>query len=542
MNKFPIIYVRGFAGSTAGIDQEVDDPFYGFNKGATHVRIGGGGDPSFYQFEGPLLRLITEDGYSLLVQGDQRLLLQTGADTLPEASIWVHRFYDSAATTFRAPQKTSLLERAETWFHQHSSASGFNIEQAAYDLYDLITTVLKRTGAQKVDLVAHSMGGLIVRCMMQKLCGQPRSLPDGSTAQLAPAKDIVDKLFTYGTPHGGITTDAGLVNSAMDLFGTVGTDIFSPRKMYGYLTPGKTFGTDEAPDGWDPREIPAAVFDVDKIFCLVGTDPQDYGPSRLLVGPRSDGLVRIENAYIKGAHRAYVYKSHSGRYGEVNSEEGYQNLRRFLFGRWAVSLEFADLPESDVLTPGVTWQADMQLAVRGIPVIMSEQQAEHWCPIILNEELTTTRDTVNAPVPIVSTFLFDRSTAETTSADRNPMSRYVVTLRVFKTAQRNGSFVFHDHLEQVPDWSDALIVDVGDPSGQAGLGAWIGWNNDIRGSVDDVAQMPEPVQLVNDGTATLTATVQLPQLARYLPIFGGSPSTPGTATLRVTVRDRTRRE
>jgi hypothetical protein len=29
---------------------------------------------------------------------------------------------------------------------------------------------------------------------------------------------------------------------------------------------------------------------------------------------------------------AYVYRSHSGYYGIVNSEEGYQNLTRFLFG------------------------------------------------------------------------------------------------------------------------------------------------------------------------------------------------------------------
>ena len=63
-----------------------------------------------------------------------------------------------------------------------------------------------------------------------------------------------------------------------------------------------------------------------------------------MVGPKSDGLVQIEHAYVRGAHRAFVYKSHSGSYGEVNSEEGYQNLRRFLFGRWRVQIEFDGLP------------------------------------------------------------------------------------------------------------------------------------------------------------------------------------------------------
>lgn len=33
--SLPIIYVRGYAGPTSGVDAQVDDPFYGFNKGAT---------------------------------------------------------------------------------------------------------------------------------------------------------------------------------------------------------------------------------------------------------------------------------------------------------------------------------------------------------------------------------------------------------------------------------------------------------------------------------------------------------------------------
>lgn len=40
-------------------------------------------------------------------------------------------------------------------------------------------------------------------------------------------------------------------------------------------------------------------------------------------------LVRIENAYVAQSPRAFV---HSGYFGIVNSEEGYQNLVRFLFG------------------------------------------------------------------------------------------------------------------------------------------------------------------------------------------------------------------
>src|SRR2546425_4954924 len=79
---------------------------------------------------------------------------------------------------------------------------------------------------------------------------------------------------------------------------------------------------------------------------MVGTNAKDFTIARdwsaQVVGPFSDGLVRINNAVLvdppdtKGifrlAPRAFVHRSHSGYFGIVNSEEGYQNLIRFLFG------------------------------------------------------------------------------------------------------------------------------------------------------------------------------------------------------------------
>src|SRR5690606_32815849 len=84
-------------------------------------------------------------------------------------------------------------------------------------------------------------------------------------------------------------------------------------------------------------------------FNLVGTNPADYtvlrGLSSWAAGDASDGLVRLENAVTHGrdaagrrvdSPAAYVHRSHSGHYGIVNSEEGYQNLARFLFGQLRV--------------------------------------------------------------------------------------------------------------------------------------------------------------------------------------------------------------
>jgi hypothetical protein len=92
------------------------------------------------------------------------------------------------------------------------------------------------------------------------------------------------------------------------------------------------------------------TFDPTRFFCLVGTNNKDYnvaaGMSKKLAGEMSDGLVKISNAVISGSPRAYVYRCHSGNYGIVNSEEGYQNLTRFLFGDFQVDgyLEVEDLP------------------------------------------------------------------------------------------------------------------------------------------------------------------------------------------------------
>jgi hypothetical protein len=533
MRLRPIIYIRGYAGATTGIDSQVDDPFYGFNKGATHVRADGDGAPTYYQFEGPLLRLITEHGYELQVHGDQRRLLDDATQKIRPNSIWVHRFYDEAATTFSAPPKRNVFERALDWVHEHVTADGFNIEKAAADLYELVEKVIARSGSDKVYLVAHSMGGLVARCMLQKVCGTPAT--DGAPARRA-ATDIVDKLFTFGTPHGGIATDIAAINKAMEIFGPAGSEIFAPPVMYSYLTPGVEFGdTSNVPENWDPRVVPPQAFDVDNIFCVVGTDPADYGLSKVVVGPRSDGLVRIENAFVKRAHRAFIFKSHSGSYGEVNSEEGYQNLRRFLFARWAVTLNLTGLA-TDTGAGGVSWQADMRLAIRGLPIVMSEQQAAHWCPIILNKKAHAADDSTDAPVPIVSTFLFhpEPNAPDRPQGDAAQFARYVLTLRVYQVVERHGAFDFRNHIEQVSDWSDSLIVDIG-PTSDGSAGAWTGWHAQLPGPIDLTPRMNDPLALSPEPiTGKMGGTVALPQIARSLPIFTDR------AALLVTVADRER--
>ena len=535
MKRLPIIYIRGYAGPTTGIDAQVDDPFYGFNKGATHVRVGGSGEPAFYQFEGPMLRLMVDHHYQLLVHGDQHAYLENSDDhSVAADSIWVYRFYDHAATTFAEPPRRPFLERIFTDIGKHLTADGFNIESAAAGLYDLIKLIQRKIDSddKRVMLVAHSMGGLIARCMMQKVAVEKND----------PARNLVAKLFTYGTPHGGIAFQSGLLNWFEEVIGPAGSDIFAPEKMYGYLTPDHEFG-DRAPEDWDPQWIPPDVFDTNDVFCLIGTNPKDYGASKLAVGPKSDGLVRIEHAYVRNANRAFVFKSHSGSYGEVNSEEGYQNLRRFLLGRWQVRVDLAGLPafgDVEAAQPPAFWQADMRLSVRGLPVVLSEQRADQYTPIQLNAELQQRKDSPDHPVPLLTTFLFDQTTVTGTTpppgredtAKHQGRVRYSLTVRVAKLTQSDHSFDFTEHLEQVFDWADTAIFDVGpNPTGD-GLAAWAAWNSEVDGANDQKDPITPDRSQVTRTDGHWHFQLPLPAAARALPILGDN------ATLLITVTDR----
>ncbi len=194
--------------------------------------------------------------------------------------------------------------------------------------------IRKARKAFKIHLVAHSMGGLIARCYLQNIA--------------AGKETPVDRVFTYGTPHGGIDL-RGLGNiPSFVKFNEI--DTFSEKRMRDYLKIPKA----------KPVTSLNGAFDDSRFFCLVGTDYKDYdaakGLAQRAVGPMSDGLVMIQNAAVDGAPRAFVHRAHSGHYGIVNSEEGYQNLKRFLFGNVRVEalLEIAELS----LPPTVQKQVD----------------------------------------------------------------------------------------------------------------------------------------------------------------------------------------
>jgi hypothetical protein len=172
-----------------------------------------------------------------------------------------------------------------------------------------------------VNIIAHSMGGLIVREAVQV------TFP----ALGRRAEDSINKIVTLGTPHKGISfqgiRDWKFVDAEEEL------ERFNPAAQA------------------DPRNQWSAVnfakyFPPERILCVVGTNYRSYNTrvatvlNRLFSTPqeygwnynRSDGLVKQSSAEITGAPRTFVHKCHGGYDSLVTARESFEVATRFFHG------------------------------------------------------------------------------------------------------------------------------------------------------------------------------------------------------------------
>jgi pimeloyl-ACP methyl ester carboxylesterase len=324
----PIVYVRGYAMTESEIAATVSTPYMGFNDGSVKVRQSWDKRVTRHIFESPLIRLMKDYDYK-----DVYAFGAEALGPLRPRTIVVYRYYEPADKDLGTGKVPS-------------------IEAAAKGLADLIERLREQVAgadagaraAFRVHLVAHSMGGLVVRCLLQNQEAVGRDV-----------RPLVDKVFTYATPHNGIETFGMNVPAFLGMFDI---DNFNRKRMAKYLG---LAGSPERVDSLDGK------FPPERFFCLVGTNYKDYdvaaGLAKKLAGEMSDGLVAIQNAAVQGAPRAFVHRSHSGPYGIVNSEDGYQNLVRFLFGDVRVDgrMEVVELP----LPPTVAKLKEEGKTVRG---------------------------------------------------------------------------------------------------------------------------------------------------------------------------------
>lgn len=316
----PIIYVRGYAMTEREQDETTADPFCGFNLGSTVCRATPEKDKPAkkFIFESPVLRLQSDFGYRDVFENGLDIVDPDWEGTIPAKSIVIYRYYEQASALLGSGQTPAITDFAK------------GLSDLVLRVRDLVCAH-PNSGMTQDDfrcyLVAHSMGGLVCRAFLQN--------PDLGDAQ---ARRCVDKVFTYATPHNGIEM-AGL--NVPKWLNVADMSNFNRDKMASYLKLDNLYKKTGRVD-WLPEE----AFPSERFFCMVGTNRADYeaamGVSRAFAGHGSDGLVRIDNASVWGVNArgqtsnpsatAYAYRSHSGYFGIVNSEEAYQSLRRFLFG------------------------------------------------------------------------------------------------------------------------------------------------------------------------------------------------------------------
>lgn len=468
---FPIIYVRGYAMTQSEIEDTTADPFCGFNLGSTVYRAVADRKlpPKKFVFESPLLRLasdygyrdVYEDGYDILDDDWER----DGRHHLSARSIIIHRYYDEASELLgigKRPSIDAFAKALSRLIHRVRKLVCDNPENAL------------TPRDFRCYLVAHSMGGLVCRAFLQ--------VPENDPAGVI---ECVDKFFTYATPHNGIdfsplsASGAGSLNvpAAMQW---CDLDNFSRPRIAEYLGLQDLY---EATGRVDCiRNFPG-----ERVFCLIGTNRLDYetamGMSKTFVGHGSDGLVRIENAGLfvpstngkpaESCAKGYVYRSHSGFFGIVNSEEGYQNLTRFLFGDvrvdiW-IDISHIELPAQVAAAQAAgkevnaLYQIEMTAAPRAKPWFLSRRKSEEDSVACVTHKEWQQDPATHGTRHLATVFLSrkarinpDRDSLAYAMALGVRVPDYEVERRILWDVHYEGGFLFQDSmiLELVPPGSE----------------------------------------------------------------------------------------
>jgi pimeloyl-ACP methyl ester carboxylesterase len=337
--ELPIILVRGFGGLDVGDEKKL--AYYGFNEGTVYPQKRG----ENYIYEGMILRFLKSAwryrdatnviGYYGTPMTDTRDIPTELGDFPKEFFVGGKIVVDPAmALALRKdpdPQRT-------LWVFRYYDLDDRNFEEYGVALKRLIelirSLVTLKTGEEqpKVNIIAHSMGGLIVRETLQ------------AAYKRGEAARSVNKVVTLGTPHQGIT------------FQRLGNLKWLP--MLDARSEIARFDPDEQAKASNPAGFKnlAKAFPLDRFLTVIGTNYRTFGtlPATLLNRlfsvdgefglnyNRSDGLVKIASAGIPGAPRAYVHKCHGGPDSLITSREAFEIATRFFHGDIHASLRLLD--------------------------------------------------------------------------------------------------------------------------------------------------------------------------------------------------------
>ena len=454
---FPIVYVRGFAATMGEIEDATASPYMGFNDGATKIRQRHDREIVRFIFESPLVRLMKDERYIDAFRDGAEI---DDSGRCPARSVWIFRYYEQASKDLGTGRRQTIPDIAA---------------ELRRFILRVRRNVCGSNAADKrrfrVHLVGHSMGGLVVRCYLQNLCvhgsgdaaiDQELELaPYTATGPVPDRVHLVDRVFTYATPHNGIDL-MGMNTPSLGALDPFHVRNFNRGEMRQYLS--LNAGDDERVDSLND------AFPVSRFFSLVGTNYQDYdafaGLSKRATGPMSDGLVMIANATVRDSPRAFVHRSHSGHYGIVNSEEGYQNLRRFLFGDVRVDAQL--VAEAITLPPAVqkeqdagrevraSYHIDATAQVRGATCFLHERRFAHASSILESYEELVGR---HKPVYLFTGYLMEK--LRTTTKREDPALAFAVSVSIrVPMYEVDGRFFLKNHFEGGPVFEDTITFRV----------------------------------------------------------------------------------
>src|SRR5882757_4739731 len=92
---YPIVYVRGYAGTQQDVEDTVADPFMGFNLGSSKIRQRWTGQVQRFYFESPFIRLMKEWKYADTFHGDKDMPINVEVE--PRA-VFIYRNYDATSS------------------------------------------------------------------------------------------------------------------------------------------------------------------------------------------------------------------------------------------------------------------------------------------------------------------------------------------------------------------------------------------------------------------------------------------------------------
>ncbi|GET35496.1 esterase/lipase family protein [Microseira wollei] len=211
----PLILVRGFGGTDVVDEQK--NAYQGFNDGTVYPLKKG----KNYIYEGLILRLMKSNwkyqdatnvvNYSNKETAHLRENLPPGLEALDQAG-----FFSKSKVVIDPAMALSLINsnndpRQTIWVFRYYDLSDRAFKQygiALTRLIDFIRTLvdikLKAKGFEsyinKVNIVAHSMGGLIARQSIQGAFQDKETRVGKATAEQS-----INKIVTLGTPHQGIS-------------------------------------------------------------------------------------------------------------------------------------------------------------------------------------------------------------------------------------------------------------------------------------------------------------------------------------------------